>query len=149
MKKRIGIICFIFIVFLVFLGGKLMSKNIQIRLDEEPIYNHFPTLPKAKQLQWCSKSSSGIGLTTVKVYLYAFYIENIEMYFFDEIDNVIVDVEISPYFTPESLKGKDIKWKVIEDAEFFFQEGIPDHQKMGTKVYYSEQFNVIYIEAIG
>ena len=42
-------------------------KPIQVRTDTEPIYNHFPDLPETSEIQWCSKSSEGIGPTTTYI----------------------------------------------------------------------------------
>lgn len=125
------------------------NKDIQIRTEEEPIYNHFPSLPKAKELKWCSKPSEGIGLATTKIYIYAFYDEDVELILLTEDKKEILQSDISPYFLPENLIGKNITWFKVKDSFFFFQNGIADYNKMTTDVYFSKEFNVIYIEAIG
>jgi len=141
--------CFI-MAFIVFLGGKHMnSKDIQIRTEEEPIYNHFPSLPKAKEIQWCSKSSDGIGLVTTRLYIYAFYKEDVEPLIFSDNKKEVLETDLSPYFLPENLIGKDITWFKVKDSFFYFQNGIADHNKMATDVYFSKEWNVIYVEAIG
>lgn len=120
---------------------------IQIRTETEPIYNHFPDLPVTSEMQWCSESSEGIGLNTVKVYIFAYYDHDItgELQGMKFVDHeTVVDL----HFVPEGM-SREQKWKCAEDAPFAFQEDIKDTQKMNTTVYINEQGTILYLEAIG
>ncbi len=133
-------------VFLV-AGGFKMKGNIQIRTDTQPIYNHFPGLPETSEIQWCSRSSDGIGLTTVQIYIFAFYSHDISNELQDMgIENQSRDIEL--YFDPDGING-DQKWRCIENAKFAFQTDIKDTQKMNTTVYINDSGTILYIEAIG
>jgi len=139
-----AVICF------VLSGGRHTGQqNIPIRTEEEPIYNHFPSLPEAREIQWCSESSDGMGLVTTRLYIYAFYNEDIEPLIFSDNEKEVLETEILPYFLPEKLIGKDITWFKVKDSFFYFQNGIADHNKMATDVYFSKEWNVIYVEATG
>ena len=123
------------------------AEDIQIRTETEPIYNHFPDLPVTSEMQWCSESSGGIGLNTVKVYVFAYYDHDITSELqgmkFDDHETV-VDL----HFVPEGM-SREQKWKCAENAPFAFQEDIKDTQKMNTTVYINEQGTILYLEAIG
>jgi len=134
------------IIFLVS-GGFKMNESIQIRTDTEPIYNHFPDLPKTSEIQWCSQTSKGIGLTTVKLNIFAFYKRDIR----NELQNMNAEdqsTDIEPYFVPEGIAEAQ-KWKRIENAWFAFQTGIKDTRKLNTTVYINDTGTILYIEAIG
>nr|WP_300819531.1 hypothetical protein [uncultured Acetatifactor sp.] len=122
-------------------------ENIQIRTDTEPIYNHFPDLPGTSEMQWCSESSEGIGLNTVRLYLFAYYDHDIS----GELQGMNVSDQedaIDLYFVPEGVSGEQ-KWRIVEDAPFAFQADRKDAQKMNTAVYIDETGTVLYMEAIG
>lgn len=123
------------------------EESIQIRTETEPIYNHFPDLPETSEVQWCSWTSSGIGLTTVKVYFFAFYDHDVSNELQDmEIESQGEDIEL--YFVPEGING-DEKWRRVENAGTAFQTGIIDTEKMSTVVYINDAGTVLYVEAIG
>lgn len=46
------------------------KEEVQIHTETDPIYNHFPQLPETSEIQWCSRTSGGIGLTTVYLYFF-------------------------------------------------------------------------------
>ena len=118
----------------------------QIRTDVEPIYNHFPGLPATDDMQWCSRTSSGIGLTTVWIYVFAFYDYDVgaelggEGVFHEKTDF---------YFLPEDLVDSNSKWRKLEDMGDAFQAGIKLSEKMGVSIYINEAGNIIYMEAVG
>ena len=118
----------------------------QIRTDTEPIYNHFPGLPATENIQWCSRTSDGIGLTTVWVYVFAFYDYNVGAELGGE---GILNEKTDFYFLPEDLTESNSKWRDLEDIGFAFQSGIKDSEKMYTAVYINEAGNIIYMEAVG
>lgn len=134
---------------LEFQGNDAMAliEEVQIRTETEPIYNHFPDLPGTSKMQWCSESSKGIGLSTVRVYIFAYYDHDIS----SELQGMKISSEktaIDLYFVPEGI-SRDQKWKCVEDAPFAFQEDIKDTRKKNTAVYINEQGTILYIEAIG
>ncbi len=121
--------------------------DIEIRTETEPIYNHFPDLPGTSEMQWCSEVSEGIGLTTVRLYLFAYYDHDIS----GELQGMQVggrEDAIDLYFVPEGI-SREQKWKSVEDAPFAFQADIRDTQKMNTAVYINETGTILYMEAIG
>lgn len=123
------------------------EENLQIRTETEPIYNHFPDLPETSEIQWCSWTSSGIGLTTIKVYIFAFYDHDVSNELQGmEIENQSGKIEL--YFVPEGING-DEKWRRVENAGIAFQTGIKDTGKMSTVVYINDAGTVLYVEAIG
>lgn len=128
-------------------AGAMSEENIQIRTETEPIYNHFPDLPETAEIQWCSRTSQGIGLTTVKLYFFAFYDHDIS----NELKGMKIESRsgtIDLQFVPEGIKEDD-KWRQVENAGSAFQTGIKDTRKMNTTVYINEAGTVLYIEAIG
>ena len=122
----------------------------QIRTDVEPIYNHFPGLPATDDIQWCSRTSDGIGLTTVWVYAFAFYDYDVGAALGG---TGILNEKTDFYFWPEDLVDSNSKWRKLEDKEIVsqsgFQSGIKDGEKMVISVYINEAGNIIYIEAVG
>lgn len=148
MKKvtiSILVILTIGIILFIAIKGK-ETDDIQIRTDIEPIYNHFPDLPATETIQWCSKTSSGIGLTTVRVYAFAFYDHDISAEFNEA---KILDETPDFYFLPETLTENHSKWRKPENMDAAFQSGITDSKKMRTSVYLNETGNILYMEAIG
>ncbi len=79
MKKAIIGIVSILIIGAVLCAIAILSKSgedmeeKQIRTDPEPIYKLFPDLPATDTVRWCSRTSGGIGLTNVRLYVFAFY----------------------------------------------------------------------------
>ena len=123
------------------------NKPVQVRTDVEPIYNHFPDLPEASEIQWCSKSSTGIGLKTIYIYIFAFYDEDISNELQDmEIKDENEDIEL--YFVPDGMDVNQ-KWKHVEDGGFAFQKEIKSTQKMWTNVFINEEGTMLYIEVVG
>lgn len=126
------------------------QDEMQIRTDVEPIYNHFPGLPATDDIQWCSRTSDGIGLTTVWVYVYAFYDYDVGAELGGE-GSLIEKTDF--YFLPEELVDSNSKWRKLEDKEIVsqsgFQSGIKDSEKMVISVYINEAGNIIYMEAVG
>ncbi len=136
--------CFALLVLLA-LGAKGKDSVMQ-GTETAPIYNHFPDVPETSQMQWCSRSSGGIGLVTICIYVFACYDHDIsgelqEMTVGDECD----DIEF--YYVPDELKGQ--KWRRVENAEFAFQTGIKDSRKMYTQVYLNEAGTILYFAAVG
>lgn len=122
----------------------------QIRTDIEPIYNHFPGLPATDDIQWCSRASDGIGLTTVWIYVFAFYDYDVGAELGAE---GILNEKTDFYFLPEDLVDNNSKWRKLGDKEIAsqsgFQAGIKISEKMGISVYINEAGNIIYMEAVG
>ena len=148
MKKvsiSIVVILIIGIILFIAIKGK-ETDDIQIRTDIEPIYNHFPDLPATETIQWCSKTSSGIGLTTVWVYAFAFYDHDISSEF---NDSEISDENPGFYFLPETLAENHSKWRKLENMDVAFQSSIKNGKKMRTSVYLNDTGNILYMEAIG
>lgn len=136
--------CFAVMVLLA-LGAK-GKDSVMTSTETAPIFNHFPDVPKTSQMQWCSRSSGGIGLVTTWVYVFAYYDHDIsgelrEMTVGDECD----DIEI--YYVPDEAKGQ--KWRRVENAEFAFQTGIKDSRKKYTEVYLNEAGTILYFVAVG
>ena len=133
----------------IFLASMVMNTKepIQVRTDIDPIYNHFPNLPETSEIQWCSKSSDGIGLTTTYIYIFAFYDEDIS----NELQGMTIKDEnedIELYFIPDGMDANQ-KWKHVEDAGFAFQKDIKSTQKMWTTVSINEAGTILYLEAVG
>mgnify|MGYP006964298708 CR=1 FL=1 len=123
------------------------NGDIQIRTDPEPIYNHFPGLPETSVIRWGSRTSGGIGPSTVKVYFFAFYDHDISNEMRDmEIADGSEDIELG--FVPDGLSGSE-GWRRVENAGTAFQTGIKDFDKMATVVYLNDTGNILYVEAIG
>ena len=126
------------------------EESVQIRTDTQPIYNHFPDLPETSEIQWCSWSSSGIGLTTVKIYIFAFYDHDVSNELQDmEIENQSEDIEL--YFVPDGVNG-DEKWRRVESIEnlpFPLQTGVRESARFTADVYINEAGTILYIEGIG
>lgn len=124
-------------------------QNIQIRTDTEPIYNHFPDLPETSEIQWCSQSSGGIGLTTTTLYFFAFYDRDVS----GELQEMIIggqgqDIEL--HFIPEGI-SEDEKWRRAESPgnSFPLQTGVRESARLYASVYINEAGTIIYVEAIG
>lgn len=123
------------------------EEPIQVRTDTEPIYNHFPDLPETSEIRWCSQSSEGIGLTTVNLYIFTFYDDDISNELQDmKIKDEGEDIEL--YFVSDGIENKQ-KWRRVENAGFAFQKEIKDTEKMHTDVYINEAGTMLYIEAVG
>lgn len=123
------------------------KEDVQIFTETAPIYNHFPQLPETSEIQWCSRTSNGIGLTTVQIYFFAFYDHDIS----DELQEMKIEnqsEEIELHFVPDGIAQGE-KWRPVENAGAVFQTGIKDTEKMGTSVYINEAGTILYIEAIG
>lgn len=118
----------------------------QIRTDIEPIYNHFPGLPATDDIQWCSRTSGGIGLTTVWIYVFAFYDYDVGTELGGE---GILNEKTDFYFLPEDLVDSNSKWRKVEDMGDAFQAGIKLSEIMGVSIYINESGNIIYMEAVG
>lgn len=118
----------------------------QIQTNAEPIYNHFPDLPTTEMIQWSSKSSSGIGPTTVWLYVFAFYDHDISANFSDK---GILKEKSDFYFLPQNFKLDHTKWRKLENMDAAFQSGIKDGERMNTSVYLNEAGNILYMEAVG
>lgn len=117
----------------------------QIHTDTELIYNLFPELPATEKIQWCSRASVGIGPTTVWIYAFAFYDNDIGAWFGEE---GILSEKNDFYFLPENLAEKDSKWRELEDAGAAFQASIKSGEKIWASVFLNEEGNIIYLEAV-
>ena len=122
------------------------EENILIRTESEPIYNLFPDLPETSEIQWCSRSSGGIGLTTTRIYFFAFYDEDVSRELQEMKMENKEDIEL--HFFPDGV-SKDEKWRYVENGWAAFQTGIKDSEKMYTTVYINEAGTILYVEAIG
>lgn len=134
-------------VILLATEGVKMKENIQIHTETEPIYNHFPDLPETSEIQWCSRSSEGVGLTTTTVYFFAFYDHDVS----NELQGMVIqnqDEDVALYFVPAGINENE-KWRHVENARIAFQTSIKITQKMQTNVYINESGTILYIEAIG
>ena len=127
---------------------KNSNDDIQIRTDVEPIYNHFPTLPKTETIRWCSVSSEGIGLTTVELHVFAQYDTTVE------IDNFLESVTLSDdtskidsIFVPDFVEQNET-WKKIKTDRAFFQDGIEKTSLKYPAVYVNSKYNIIYFYSI-
>lgn len=139
-----GVACFVLVVFFA-LGAK-GRDSVMTSTETEPIYSHFPDLPKTSEIKWCSKSSGGIGLVTTTIYIFAFYDEDISGSLQDmTIDDKTAKIEL--YYEPEEVKGQ--KWRLVENAAFAFQTDVKDTQKMYTNVYLNASGTILYVEAVG
>lgn len=139
-----GVACFVLVVFCA-LGAK-GRDSVMTSTETEPIYSHFPDLPKTSEIKWCSQSLGGIGLVTTTIYIFAFYDEDIS----GSLQGMTIDdktAKIELYYEPEEVKGQ--KWRLVENTAFAFQTGIKDTQKMYTNVYLNESGTIVYVEAIG
>ena len=135
----------------VFFASKAfrIKEGVQIRTETGPIYNHFPDLPQTSEIQWCSKSSGGIGLTTTTIYIFAFYNYDIS----SELQAMEMEIETQSenpelYFVPNEINMEQ-KWRHVENANLAFQSSIKITQLMNTTVYINESGTILYIEAIG
>ncbi len=140
----IGSVCFALLVVLA-LGAK-GKDSVMTSTETEPIYNHFPDLPKTSEIKWCSQSSGGIGLVTTTLYIFSFYNEDIS----DTLQGMTIDdkaATIELYYEPEEVRGQ--KWRLVENAAFAFQTGIKDTKKMYTNVYLNASGTILYVEAVG
>ena len=136
-------VTFLVIVVGIFLASIVIKTEepIQVRTDIEPIYNHFPNLPETSEIQWCSKSSDGIGLTTTYIYIFAFYDDDIS----DELQDMIIkdeNEEIELYFVSDGIDA-DQNWRHIENAGFAFQKDSKSTQKMWTTVSINEAGTIL------
>lgn len=140
----IGSVCFALLVVLA-LGAK-GKDSVMASTETEPIYNHFPDLPKTSEIKWCNQSSGGIGLVTTRLYIFAFYNEDIS----DTLQGMTIDdkaATIELYYEPEEVRGQ--KWRLVENAAFAFQTDVKDTQKMYTNVYLNASGTILYVEAVG
>lgn len=150
--KKISIVLFVLfaaagVLLYAAAGEHTRKERIHVRTETEPICNHFPDLPKTSEIQWCSRSSEGIGLTTTTVYIFAFYDRDISHELRElEIESKEEDVEL--YFTPAGMNTNQ-KWRFAGNAEFAFQTGVKSTQKMNTTVYVNDAGTILYMEAVG
>ncbi len=151
-KKRIYMILLVLavggacvaLIVLLALGAK-GKDSVRTSTETEPIYNHFPDVPKTSQMQWCSRSSGGIGLATTWIYVFACYDHDIS----GELQEMTVADEYSDiefYYEPDEMEGQ--RWRRVENAEFAFQTGIKNTRKMYTEVYLNEAGTILYFEAV-
>lgn len=131
------------VIFLV--SGR--KEYVQMRTDTEPIYNHFPELPAASEIQWCSTTSVSIGPSTLELHIFAFYDHDIS----SELQGMVIgdqsgDIELS--YVPDSAIENE-KWRLVENAPMAFQAGIKDTEKMYTTVYINDAGTILYMYAIG
>lgn len=140
----VGVACFVLVA--LFALGEKGKDSVMTSTETEPIYNHFPDLPKTSEIKWCSQSSGGIGLVTTTLYIFAFYNEDIS----DTLQGMTIDdkaATIELYYEPEEVKGQ--KWRLVENAAFAFQTDLKDTQKMYTNVYLNASGTILYVEAVG
>ncbi len=145
MKKNIIVISLILILML-FIGEKKAYQEIQVRTDIESIYNHFPDFPRTEIVEWCAISSTGIGPTTIEIYVFAFYDYDVEQLLETNLEEKISF--INPPFFPDTLNRQYEGWNKVNGA-FLFQNKINKYKRMYTDVYVNTDCNIIYMEAIG
>ena len=127
---------------------KNSNEDIQIRTDVEPIYNHFPTLPKTEIIEWCSVSSEGIGLTTTKLYVFAKYDTSAEVDNFLESVTLSNDTsKIDSIFIPDFVEQNET-WEEVPNVPFCFQEGVKQTSLINTEVYVNSKNDIIYFYSI-
>lgn len=129
----------------IILKDKEPEENV-INTDTAPIYHHFPGLPPTGPIQWCSRTSDGIGLTTVWVYAFLFYDHDISGAFGEA---EILDEEPDFYFWPKHLAQDNDTWRKLDVPVTAFQDGIKEMEKMSVSVYLNEEGNILYLEAVG
>ncbi|MDE7418166.1 MAG: hypothetical protein K2N44_17995 [Lachnospiraceae bacterium] len=143
-----GGICFALLV-LAALGAK-GKESVMTSTETEPIYNHFPDLPEASEIQWCSRTSGGIGPSMVRLHIFAFYDHDISGELSSKLQEMTVKNEyedIELYYAPDEIKGQ--KWKPVENADFAFQSDVIMTEKLYTTVHVNETGTILYIEAVG
>ena len=124
-----------------------MKKELQIRTETIPVFHHFPDLPDTSELQWCSETDEGIGLSTVTIYIFVFYDHDIRNELPD-IEFTDEEEDIEFYFLPGGMDEHE-KWRYAKNARFAFQDSLKNRQKMNTDVYINEKGTVLYTRAIG
>ena len=141
------------VLFMAAGGVVFMAERIkrdappQIHTESDPICHHFPELPEATEIQWCSQTSDGMGLTTIKLYFFAFYDYDVST----ELQDMGMEGEgehIELYFVPDGINA-DEKWRLVENAGLVFQTGIKDTRKLYANAYINETGTILYVEAIG
>lgn len=141
----IGIVCVTGLALFAAGNGKEPAEK-QIRTDAAPVYHHFPGLPESDTIQWCSRTSDGIGLTTVWLYVFAFYDHDVSA----ELGGAgTLDERPDFYFLPEGFVDDPAKWRKLDEPGDAFQAGIQPGEKMTVSVYLNEAGNVLYMEAAG
>ena len=89
------------------------KESVMTSTETRPIYEHFPDLPEASGIQWCSRTSGGIGPSMVRLHIFAFYDHDIS----GELQEMTVKNEyedIESYYAPDEIKGQ--RWKPVETA---------------------------------
>lgn len=125
------------------LGAK-GKDSVMTSTETGPIYNHFPDLPETSEIEWCSRSTGGIGLVNHWLYIFAFYDHDISSELQEmTVEDMCEDIEL--YYAPDEVKGQ--KWRCLENAQFAFQDEIAVTDKMSTKVYINEAGTILYVEA--
>lgn len=165
-KKLIPLLVLLFIVILAagLAAGALFRRfgekeDYRIRTDTEPVYHHFPDLPRTEDMEWCSTSSGGIGLVTTRLYLYCWYDHDIREELLDlepgqeigqieQIERTEQTLDVF-YFIPERLIEQPQVWSKLDYGDFAFQTGIKDGEKMNTMIYLSADGTVLCLEAVG
>lgn len=138
----VGVVFFALLVLLA-LGAK-GKDSIMTSKETGPIYNHFPDLPETSEIEWCSRSTGGIGLVNHWLYIFAFYDHDVSRELQEmTVEDACEDIEL--YYAPDEVKGQ--RWKRLENAQFAFQTCIPETKKMMTKVYVNETGTILYVEA--
>lgn len=135
-------------------GGITMTnetqREITVRTEIGPIKNHFPGLPDANRVEWCSTATDGIGPSIVNLYLFVYLSDDSAT---DEIMQQFTLSEkaapIDSPFYPEEINQADT-WRLIQDEPYCFQDELPLTKKMGTEVYVNaSQNHIMFIHAIG
>lgn len=124
-------------------------ENNKIHTETEPIYNHFPDLPGTSEIQWCSQSSGGIGLTTTTLCFFAFYDRDVS----GELQEMNIESQgenIELYFVPDGI-NEDEKWRRVESEgnAFPLQTGVRESARFYADVYINEAGTILYVEAVG
>lgn len=135
--------------------GKGVNREVEgkeelseVKNDIKPIYNHFPDLPRTEKIEWCSSSSSGIGLTTVNLYFVAFYDSDVlreEMKKYDVAEDI---EDVSVKVKTDKLNLSKIKFRKIKNNNVF-QETISGNNKMSTNAYVDFDNGILYVCAQG
>lgn len=128
---------------------KTSSNNIQIQTDTTPIYNHFPTLPETKKIEWYSEISDGIGPSTIELYIFASYDTSEKIDSFLQTVTISDEIGTGDFNYSPGIVDENEKWHEILDVPFCFQEGIPKTSLMNTKVYVNNTHTMLFVYAIG
>lgn len=153
-KKGIHKILLVLAIFGVYFGlsvlcalGAKGKDSVMTSTETGPIYNHFPDLPETSKIEWCSRSTGGIGLVNHWLYIFAFYDHDISSELQEmTVGDVCEGLEL--YYEPDEVRGQ--QWRSLgkeQHATYAFQDDIAVTDKLSTQVYINETGTLLYIDA--